>query len=80
MRWLLPKSTICRLLSVTAIACLLSASLIGYTKGICCPVCFSSQTCRLYRCCLITRTPDGQTHEVFGTPLGWCCRRCGLEW
>ena len=80
MRWLLPKFTIRRLLLVTAIACPLSASFIGYTTGIRCPLCFSGETNRLYRCLLIKRTPDGQRQEVLGTPLGWCCRRCGLEW
>lgn len=80
MRWLLPGFTIRRLLLMTVIACPLSASLIGYTTGILCPLCFSGQTIRLYRCCLITRTPDGQEHASFGTPIGWACRRCGLDW
>jgi hypothetical protein len=80
MQWLLPRCTIRRLSLLTAVACPLSASLIGYTTGIRCPPCFSGQTVRVYRYCLITQTPDGQTHEEYGTPLGWCCSGCGLEW
>jgi hypothetical protein len=80
MRWFLPRCTIRRLLLVTAIACPLSAALIGYSTGSRCPLCFSGRTVRDYRCCLITQTPDGQTHEPYGAPLGWCCSRCGLEW
>jgi hypothetical protein len=80
MRRLMPRFTIRRLLLVMVIACSLSASLIGYATGIRCPLCFSGQTGRVDRCCLITRTADGKTHEVLGTPVGWCCNTCGLEW
>ena len=80
MRWRLPKCTIRRLLLLGAIAGPLSASLIGYTTGIRCPLCFSCETGRIYRCCVITETPDGQTQASFGTPLGWNCHRCGLDW
>lgn len=80
MRWLLPKFTIRRFLLMTAVACPLSVSLIGYTTGIRCPLCFSGETGRRYRCMLINETPDGQVEKVFGTPLGWYCRRCELQW
>ena len=80
MRWLLPRFTIRRLLLVTAIACPLSASLIGYITGIYCPLCFSGETNRESRCLLIKYTPDGQREESLGTPLGWRCRRCELLW
>jgi hypothetical protein len=80
MRRFMTRFTIRRLLLAMVVACPLSASLIGYTTGIRCPLCFSPQTGRIYRCCLITRKADGQTHEVFGTPIGWCCHTCGLEW
>ncbi len=80
MRRFLPRFTIRSLMLATAIACPLSGSLIGYTTGMRCPLCFSGQTVRLFRCCLITRTPDGRTRESYATPLGWCCHRCGFEW